>query len=1035
MGNKNDLNYQTNEQRVFFSKFSNNLNFPAQPNKNPPKLIDKEHVTISRIFRITLDEKEKDKYEYLEEYLAQILSMNKETKFRIANLDEIIFSILQTKKNNILDYLFETYHRSIEMIEKRFKNEYDENYKKVHQILSNYICNLLNNPENLGLEIPNDKIQNSFNNYFNDLLGNSEKDSNFDELGFILYDFYNSCIILIEDENMCKNVFKLFFDLIDSDNKKELENNFFGNREKILKNSHILSSLFQKCPKICKFFIDLCLEDKKNKENFESNYLLQMLGMNNNNNNNGKSFQKNNYLSTFLDVSPLDLNIEILRKKINLYKPRENDIFLEGTTKKLNDYLDDISLFFINLYHFDPDKNVLKYLYKLINVNFDKIKMVKNELFLSSNGFLLNCIFLLFKIIFYEFEKTEKKLENYSHFIFKIVGNIDPLYTLTKDKIDFTKFEKTNPFIVKEILNDESMKNSIPSNFNIYTELFFLTNVLITFTLKNVSDYIKRIDMMINEFIKKNGQNIKSDVNVQNAIILSKIFCIYLKNNDFHTNLLRFCEVGTFFIFSLNNKKYSQSEFQKNYTKINYKEFLDDFYTHLNINDNFTISLLPENIYSNIITMAEFIRNFRPDSLMEHLSCTKAIIYFSLIFSCNANLIQNPHFRMQIFDIMIYFFIINDNEKNNKISRIFELLKEKFIKESLMVSILKVFVDAERLGTSNQFYEKFSVRYKILYLIDNINKGYGQLFEENIKDYTKKYPEESTKMINLLMNDITFLNDEIIENLSVIKQYQDLIEDEERYKNVTEENKKYEEGKFKEKDRIVKQEINLFNSGLKFLVSISKVLQTNFEKSNLCQNLANLLNYSLNIFITPRGNEIKVKNLNQYDFDPKFILASILTIYSSFIDSNIFIEFVIKDERSYKYENFEKALNFVRNKRNIPIKGEDFDNYEKLVKKIKELESKIKSEQINYDDAPDEFLDAITTILMDDPVKLPTSHVIVDRKTIEHHLLSDQTDPFNRTKLTKDMLIPCPELKAKIDEYKKKKKKIHDKNQNKMDVD
>jgi ubiquitin conjugation factor E4 B len=541
--------------------------------------------------------------------------------------------------------------------------------------------------------------------------------------------------------------------------------------------------------------------------------------------------------------------------------------------------------------------------------------------------------------------------------------------------------------------------------------------------------------MEIREYIQKNGQNIKNDIKIQNAIINSRIFTVYLKNNEFNTFLLRFSELSTFFVFSLNNKKYNQSEFQKNYNKINYKEFLDDFYTHININDNFTISLLPENIYSNIIIMAEFVRNFRPDSLMEHLSCTKAIIYFSLIFSCNANLIQNPHFRMTIFDIMIYFFILNDNEKNNKINKIFELLKEKFIKESLMVSILKVFVDAERLGTSNQFYEKFSVRHKILYLIDNINKGYGQLFEENIKDYTEKYPEESTKMINSLMSDITFLNDGIIENLSDIKQYQDLIGDVERYNNMTDENKKYEESKFKEKDRIVKPEINLFNSGLKFLVSISKVLQSNFEKSNLCQNLANLLNYSLNIFITPRGNEIKVKNLNQYDFDPKFILASILTIYSSFVNSEIFIEYVVKDERSYKYENFEKALNFVRDKRNIPIKGEDFDNYEKIVKKIKEVEAKIKSEEIDYDDAPEEFLDAITTILMDDPVKLPTSHVIVDRKTIEHHLLSDQTDPFNRTKLTKDMLIPCPELKAKIDEYKKKKKKSHDNNQKKMDIE
>jgi len=98
-----------------------------------------------------------------------------------------------------------------------------------------------------------------------------------------------------------------------------------------------------------------------------------------------------------------------------------------------------------------------------------------------------------------------------------------------------------------------------------------------------------------------------------------------------------------------------------------------------------------------------------------------------------------------------------------------------------MISILRVFVDAERLGTSNQFYEKFNVRAKILLLIENINKGYGHLFEENIKTYTEKYPEDSKKMINNLMNDLTYLNDECIENLKAIKQYEDLIADKETY--------------------------------------------------------------------------------------------------------------------------------------------------------------------------------------------------------------------------------------------------------------
>ena len=37
--------------------------------------------------------------------------------------------------------------------------------------------------------------------------------------------------------------------------------------------------------------------------------------------------------------------------------------------------------------------------------------------------------------------------------------------------------------------------------------------------------------------------------------------------------------------------------------------------------------------------------------------------------------------------------------------------------------------------------------------------------------------------------------------------------------------------------------------------------------------------------------------------------------------------------------------------------------------------------------------------------------------------MSDSTDPFNRSKLTKDMLIDCPDLKLKIELYKESKKK------------
>ena len=632
----------------------------------------------------------------------------------------------------------------------------------------------------------------------------------------------------------------------------------------------------------------------------------------------------------------------------------------------------------------------------------------------------MNTIIILNKIIFKEYEKGFQDEERYSDFIFKIVGKIDALFTLTENKIPFSRFDRTNPEIVLAITKSDSSNDLIPPTFNIYTKLFFIQQIVINLVLKNFMNMVDMFSRKVQDKISETGGNFKGDIDLQNMIILEQFLMIYLRNKEVHKGLLRFSEVTTFLIFSLNNNKYSQDRFSKNYKDINYKEFLDDFYYHINFDDNFAISFLPQFIYQNLITISRFVKIYNEDSLIDHIYSTKALVYFSLIFSCQTNLIRNPHFRMEIFDIMIYLFNSNNvKDKTKRINNIFKLLNEKFIKEKLMVSILRAFVDAEGLG----YYEKLSVRAKILLLIENINKGYGHLFDENIKVYIEKYPEDGKKMLYDLLSDLNRLNGDCIDHLQGIKQYEDLISDKALYDSMSEEKKKDEESKFNEKDRMVRAEIKLFNISLKFLVPLSKLLQSFFIKTQLISKLATFLNFSLKYFASPLGNELKLKNLKDYDFNPKFILGALLTVYSAFYDQNEFIEIVVKDIGFYNYDNFIRAKNLVENSGKIEIDNNDFNNYLKLVEKLKDMEAKIKEEEINYDDAPDEFCDGITTTLMTDPVKLPKSNVIVDRTTIETHLLSDPTDPFNRTPLTKEMLIPCPELKARIEEYINKKKK------------
>ena len=48
----------------------------------------------------------------------------------------------------------------------------------------------------------------------------------------------------------------------------------------------------------------------------------------------------------------------------------------------------------------------------------------------------------------------------------------------------------------------------------------------------------------------------------------------------------------------------------------------------------------------------------------------------------------------------------------------------------------------------------------------------------------------------------------------------------------------------------------------------------------------------------------------------------------------------------------------------------------------------------------------MTNELMKDPVMLPNSKMVLDRSTIERLLMEKPVDPYDRTPLTKEQLIP-----------------------------
>ena len=155
------------------------------------------------------------------------------------------------------------------------------------------------------------------------------------------------------------------------------------------------------------------------------------------------------------------------------------------------------------------------------------------------------------------------------------------------------------------------------------------------------------------------------------------------------------------------------------------------------------------------------------------------------------------------------------------------------------------------------------------------------------------------------------------------------------------------------------------------------------------------------------------------------MLQNLVTMFANMAHFEKFRENVVMDARSYSDETFAKAVKILNSaKKNVAVEEEVKTKFEILVTQLKEAKEKATKEEINYDDAPEEFFDPLMATLMEDPVELPDSHYIIDRVTIEQHLLNDKRDPMSRAPLTVDQLIPRPDIKEKIDDYKAMKKAL-----------
>jgi ubiquitin conjugation factor E4 B len=260
------------------------------------------------------------------------------------------------------------------------------------------------------------------------------------------------------------------------------------------------------------------------------------------------------------------------------------------------------------------------------------------------------------------------------------------------------------------------------------------------------------------------------------------------------------------------------------------------------------------------------------------------------------------------------------------------------------------------------------------------------------------------------LNDVTFVLDESFTAFKEIHDVAKLLEDsppdmDQAARQENEEKLSAAQGK-------AKSYMQLTNETVSMLKLFTEALADSFTKKEVVVRLAHMLDYNLEALVGPKRASLKVKNPEEYGWNPRQMLAEVTDVYLNLQSKQSFIDAVATDGRAYRPEYWAEAH---RTLARYALKNpEQLKEWENMASEIETAKERADLEEADLGDIPSEYEDPLMATLMEDPVTLPISKIVVDRSTIQSHLLSDPHDPFNRTPLKLEDVIPNDELREEI---------------------
>ncbi|XP_071438590.1 ubiquitin conjugation factor E4 A [Hetaerina americana] len=447
------------------------------------------------------------------------------------------------------------------------------------------------------------------------------------------------------------------------------------------------------------------------------------------------------------------------------------------------------------------------------------------------------------------------------------------------------------------------------------------------------------------------------------------------------------------------------------------------------------LSCVPEQVVENVAGFLSFCRRFSRHTLEEcgGSGGLDPLLTVILVFMGAPERIRNPHLRAGLAESLEALLPPSHRgaaeESPDEVSSIPGFNRERLFLEhphrlQVVESLLHVFVGIEMTGQSVTFEQKFNYRRPMYFIMDYLwqieehKNSFKRLAAEVEANQESVSPPLFLRFVNLLMNDAVFLLDDALSNMAQLRQMQSARESGE-WQDLPRSEREQNEGNFQRIGMIARFDNILGRETIHTLKFLTSEITSIFSHPTMVDRIASMLNYFLYHLVGPKKKNFKVKDLAEYEFKPASIVLDICQIYTHLGSSDAFCLAVSQDGRSYSPQLFSLAEDVL-----LRIGGGGLIvELQNVGARVAKCASQQRSQEELLSEAPDDFLDPIMSTLMLDPVVLPSSRTVVDRSTIARHLLSDQTDPFNRSPLTLDMVKPADELRCRIEAWIKERKR------------